>query len=235
MNQVIKKLMIKSRQDGQQHQCDIVVLTTKDWQQVAALQQAVVEQLPEPELFFPLEIGEIQEVLSDKGITLGAVVNGSLIGFSAILFPGLEKDNIGRELGLSENELTKVGYLKVSNVQPEFRGNSLQKKLRLCIGEIAAKCRDWEYVVSTVSPKNYASIVGIFSLGLVIVNLQPKYQNYWRYTFYQNRVAPLKVDRKTAEIVSCTDIERQVSLLQQGYYGYEFLKEHRCIVFGKGT
>lgn len=235
MKQVIKSLMITSKQDGKIYQCDIVVLTAKDWKQVSVLQQAVVEELPEPELFFPLTVGEIQETLSNKGITLGAVVNGNLIGFSAILFPGLENDHIGIELGLSKEALAKVAYLKVTNVQSEFCGNSLQKQLLLVLWKFAGERRDWEHIFSTVSPKNYASIASTFSLGLVIAKLERKYLNYWRYTFYQNREFPLKRDRNTVEIVPCNDIERQMFLLEQGYYGYEFLKEERCIVFGKGT
>lgn len=234
MKQVIKSVMIKNRQDGQQYHCDMVRLTATDWQRIVTLQQAVVEELPEPELFFPLTEDEIQEALGDNGIILGAVVNQTLVGFSTILFPGLEKDNIGIDLGLSEEASGKVGYLEASNVQPEFRGNSLQKTLRLCIFEIAAKRKGWEHIVSTVSPKNYASLVSIFSLGLAIVKLQPKYQNYWRYTFYQNRVAPLQVDKETAEIIPCADLKRQLSLLAQGYYGYGFLKEQQCIIFAKG-
>lgn len=234
MQQVIKSIMVKNCQDGQHYQCDIVTLGAKDWQKVADLQQEVVAQMAEPELFFPLTVEEIHEALSDNGIVLGAVVNETLIGFSTILFPNLEKDNLGMDLGLSEDAAGKVGYLEASNVRPEFNGNSLQKTLRSCIFEIAAQREHWEHVVSTVSPKNYASMIGSFSFGLVIIKLQRKYRNYWRYTFYQNRVTPLEVDRSNAQSVLCSDIERQVELLQQGYYGYEFLKEQRCIVFAKG-
>lgn len=234
MKEVLKSLMIKNRQDGEQYHCEVVILTAEDWEQVAALQQAVVQQLPEPELFFPLTENEIHAALGDNGIIVGAVVNRTLVGFSTILFPSLEKDNLGIDLGLSAEASGKVGYLEASNVRAEFTGNSLQKKLRSYIFEIAARRKEWEHVVSTVSPKNYASMVGSFSFGLFIVKLQPKYKNYWRYTFYQNRVMPLQVDKKTAEIVPCADLERQVSLLAQGYYGYEFLREQQCIVFGKG-
>lgn len=233
MDNVMKRLSITNRLSGQLCQSEIVLLTFGDWQRVAALQQDVMQQLPEPELFFPLEESEIQEVLSTKGITVGALVDGRLIGFSSILFPGISEDNVGIDLELASEELAKVAYLKAGSIHPDFRGNSLQIQMVLCLWEEALQRKEWVHFCSTVSPKNYASLAIVFGLGLVVVKLKRKYRNYWRYIFYLNKSKPLRLDEKNTEIVRCEDIERQAALLQQGYYGYRFVKDTQSIVFGK--
>lgn len=235
MNKVIKSLPVINRQDTKTYPCEIVRLTPADWQQVFALQQEVVDQLPSAELYFPLTINEIQEVLGDRGITLGAVVNGKIIGFSSILFPAAGNDPAGFDLELPAAESAKIAYLKVTNVQPHFRGNSLQKQFLSCLLATAAQRDNWLHLCSTVSPKNYASIVSTFSLGLVIVKLKRKYRNYWRYIFYRQRAARFEPDNGKTEVVFCENIERQVQLLQQGYYGYEaVMKQNQPgIVFGR--
>ena len=103
-------------------------LTEDDLQGAIKLQEIVLRNLKDPEIYHPASQEILKEHLSRKGSAIGVVIEEGLIGFGILHIPGDEQDNLGRDIGLSKKDLNKVAHLQFSVVHPDYRGKSLQSR-----------------------------------------------------------------------------------------------------------
>lgn len=157
------------------------------------LQRIISESLPSREIFIIHDEEYFQRIFSLKRSVIGIVCNGKLIGYSFILIPGLRDDglceNLGVDLNLPDEELSKVAHLQSVAVHPVYRGNGLQKIMAEAHLHLIDEM-GYVHVCSTVSPKNPISLANLLSCGFLIERLRPKFKGWWRFILHRSTAAP---------------------------------------------
>ncbi|WP_458461719.1 GNAT family N-acetyltransferase, partial [Paenibacillus sp.] len=161
-------------------------LTETDIPAVLSLQDKVVRHLDDPTRLQPLSEDEFHYITNGNGLLIGVFVETELISFRALVVPDTLEDHLGIDAGLPESELDFVIYQDISNVDPDWRGFSLQRRMATWImDELARTGHPYKYVCSTVAPFNIPSLKDKFAQGMEIVALKPKYGGNLRYIFFK--------------------------------------------------
>lgn len=221
--EILNTFMARYQVDGKSHPVTIMMLDISHLSQIMDLQEYVVNILKNHESFCALTISEVKRIFNGEGMIAGALIGKKLIGFCAMYFPGIETDNLGRDLGLPNSDLPKVAHLEAAVIHPEYRGNALQTKLFLFMIEKIGCNGEYRYLCATVAPGNYPSMKSMFNLNLNIVKLKPKYGNKLRYIFLQDMKKPIQADNKNIIQVKSTDVTRQTEFLNSGYCGVNLM------------
>jgi hypothetical protein len=201
----------------------IVHLTTEQLPEILALQERVLGALTTGAFLQPLSEEEFLSILQGKGIMIGAYYNEKLIAFRAMLEPEIDAEHLGIDAGLRENELPKVIYSEISNVDPDFRGNGLQSLLgQLIFQKVDAEC--FYYICATVAPFNIASLKDKFGLGMEIVALKVKYGNLLRYVFLKSIAQAEKKYFIEKRLIGMEQTEEQQRYLREGWIGTDMEK-----------
>jgi predicted GNAT superfamily acetyltransferase len=197
---------------------------------IEKLQQVVIDSLEDATILQPLSRAELNNILGDNGVMLGAFDGDKLIACRALLMPDpSEEEHLGIDAGASD--LTRVLYQEVSFVHPTYRGQGLQKKLGARIMD-CVNIADFDFVCATVKPFNIASLKDKFSQGMHVVALKLKYGGKLRYVFAKPLHTNINVS-DDAIIVEMADTEKQQTLLSQGYVGcdLQFVEEKWLVTF----
>ncbi|MFC5604594.1 hypothetical protein [Sporosarcina koreensis] len=207
-----KELILRSGQE-----VAIRNLDHNNLEQIMDLQEKVIASLDVSSFLQPLSEEEFNFILNGSGSMIGAFHGERLIAFRAMLEPEIDEHHLGKDAGLRDVELPSVLYSEVTNVDPEYRGNSLQRILGELLMRNIDKSRH-RYVFATVAPFNIASLKDKFALGMHIISLKKKYGNLLRYTLMKDLLA----DEETGTLaitVDMSDIMKQQSLLEDGWIG----------------
>lgn len=195
-------------------------LDEKYLEQMMYIQEINLKKLKKPEFCVPLTRDEKRALLGKRGITYGVIVEEKLISYYSILIPD-RNENLGIDIGLKEEELCYCANLEITHTLSEYQGNKLQKILgSLCIEELRKERSEFIYILGTIAPENYSSLVSTFYHGLVIANLKIKYQNHLRYILYKNYKEDIKIDKSSIIYVLGEDLDKQKKLLKQGFVGF---------------
>ena len=205
---------------------------------LAALQSLVVSTLHEIEIFMPHDEEYLSRIFQTEFSVLGVLAEEKLAAYSIIRYPGMGKDNLGRDLNLAEEDLKKLAHLQAIAVHPHFRGFGLQRELASAHLQVLER---WgcEHICCTVSPKNPVSLKNLLSCGFKVRALNLKFAGWWRYILYRNINWPVTgagMDATGYETaINCLNIEEQGKILAMGYEGYrvEQYSENSKIFFRK--
>jgi hypothetical protein len=134
-------------------------------------------------------------------------------------------NNIGRKADIHYEDLDKIVELKLSLVDPEYRGNNLQSRMTTHLMKLVRGRRaSVRYSCAIVSPKNIPSLADKFAQNMKLSKMLLVNDRYWRCVFVGDlRGRPLTPIKSTAKI-SNRDIESQIDLLDRGYFGYGLSK-----------
>lgn len=206
----------------------IVKLGEDRLDELLSIQTAVCEQLAMPELYFPVSQNEMHEFLQPGGLCFGAMHESRLVGFFGVLLMPDRPDNVGYDLGLGTEELTRVVYYKAVNVLPKYRGLGLQKVLTCAaFRELGVDLPsapgdhndpDLRVLCATVSPHNLSSLKSFLECGFWIAGLKPKYKGYQRYLVMRRTKIGI-VDPTDCVTVPIQNYPEQLRLLAQGMLG----------------
>ncbi|MDN7243263.1 hypothetical protein QWY14_15775 [Planococcus sp. N028] len=186
------------------------------------VQETVIESLADKESLQPLSTEEYLFILNERGVVVGAFADHQLIGFRALLIPEIDEEHLGRDIGLAEEELSKVIYQEISVVLPEYRGNRLQQTLaEVVMKELPHLKEHFRYVCCTVAPMNIPSLKDKFSQHMYIKAFKTKYNNMERYIFVKDLVDP-PLRYMDYVSVKLDDFDKQRQLLDEGYVGLGF-------------
>lgn len=197
-------------------------LTMDDLGIIETLQQKVYDALPDKSVLQPLSTEEFEEILGDKGLMIGVFTAGKMIGFRALVEPPIDEDHLGYDCGLTEEQLPRVLYQEISNVNPDYRGYNLQKKMAKWTMDEVDLSR-YDYICSTVKPLNIPSLKDKFSQKLIVKALKIKYVDKLRYVFFKDltKAAPVFTEKMTHLM---SDISGQQVLLKEGFVGTDLIK-----------
>lgn len=97
-----------------------------------------------------------------------------LVGVFALAFPGFDEENLGRDIGLADAELSLVAHMDIAAVRTSFRGHGIQKML-MQMAEKDASALGFRYLMCTIHPDNAASMKSALSLGYEVALTKKKY------------------------------------------------------------
>lgn len=239
MSKILDEGMLTSQSDLKAHPYQIVTLNQRHLTELIDFQQAAYNKMQDKKLYAPIPAEMIQAVLGEKGLTLGLLIRGTVVGFVCFYFPGNDKENLGRDIGLPDQELEQVVHWERCLIDPEFRGNHMQFRLgELLVSATKALEKNYRYMCATVAPDNYPSLHQLFEQQqMVAVALKKKYGGLWRFVFFQDIVQPVQLLREEARVVDCKDFEQQTALFQQEYCAFQALQDggQTKILFAKAA
>ncbi len=198
----------------------IKYLNEDSLQDLVKLQKIMLLNLPDPELYQPASIDILKERLCKEHSVIGAVTDEGLIAFGIIHIPGDNEDNLGIDIGMSKADQDRVAHIQYIIVHPDYRGNSLQEKLAKYLLEVI-KETGYTHVLGTISPKNYYSLCNMLKLGFVIMEIKPKYGDWLRCIIYRDIDFAASPTWQDVEKIKSSDIERQETLLKEGFVGFD--------------
>ncbi len=184
---------------------------------VMQLQFAVSESLSDPGLFEVSDMDLVQTMLGGRGFMVGAWEENELAGVLGVYYPGYAHENMGRLLGLPENELDSVAHLEFCCVHPgHMRKAMATHLLRHVLRELptSRSC-----AAASASPFNYPSLRNLMHEGLRIRAMAGLYGGKMRYVLHLDRREPVRRSGCGGENVDNTDFARQKKLLAQGWAG----------------
>lgn len=156
-------------------------LTLKDIKDIMHLQDKVSHAIINKEIYASSSKEDFEEAIRSIGCLLGYKTEDQrLVALGAYMSYGHEVHNYGYDLEFDEEKLFEVGQIESTIVDPEYRGNGLQKKLCEAL-EMIAREEKKTYIMATVSPMNPYSLNNFLALGYVNEKEKLKYGGLRRY------------------------------------------------------
>lgn len=144
-------------------------------ERICQVMQEVYEQLEDKTLFVTSDLNYIRAHLGAEGfMVIAEDPQGTMAGNFMVRYPMTAKDNLGRDLGLPEEELCKVAHMESAVVLPEYRGHHLQSKM-LRYAERLIDQERFRYFMATASPDNPASCRSLEENGYQLMMTKEKY------------------------------------------------------------
>ena len=128
----------------------------------------------------------IRRIVEAQGFVAVAKDGDRIAGFLTIYCPGCSEDNLGRDLGFSDEMLMQAVHFDSAAVLPEYRGNGLQKKLIRYAMEML-RGTEYRYYFATVHPDNAASYKSLTSCGFEPRKTVLKYGSNLRCIVYREK------------------------------------------------
>ncbi|MDQ8737668.1 GNAT family N-acetyltransferase [Paenibacillus sp. LHD-38] len=147
-----------------------------------ALMVDVMSRLPSQELFAMDDEDYFHDYVLENGEIYGAYLAGKLVAYSVLTFPKQTENNLGREFGVPEKELSDVGFLEATVVHESARGLGLQRHFHR-LREKRARENGCRYLYSTVHPDNHASISNLESEGFNLSFTRLMYKGKLRHCY----------------------------------------------------
>ena len=140
--------------DQKMNKNDIVLkIATKDQVgEIYSVMEEVYNRLEDKSLYVCDDLEYVKSHIDNEGFTVIACNNASkIVGSFIFRYPRQSEDNLGRDIGLKEEQLEKVVHMESSVVLPEYRGRGLQLSM-LQYGEELIDQSQYKYLMATVSP-----------------------------------------------------------------------------------
>ncbi len=217
--------------NGEVYQLKTLSLANRS--EILSLQVDTIASINTPDSLQPLSEGEVDVILSGKGLVAGVYSNEALVAFRVLLEPPLDEEHLGLDTGIKNQQLSECIYQEISIVHPHFRGMGLQQLMgQLLMKEVKEK--NYRFVLATVAPFNIPSLKDKFSHGLEIAALKLKYGGMFRYIF----VKDLKLDSefgKREQLIPMENIEKQQAFLDSGWrgVGIQYIQDEWFVVYKK--
>lgn len=180
-------------------------------------------------VFIPPTREYLCTILSGYGQSAGIYVGNDLIAFASIVFPKTGNHNLGHILKMTNTQLRKVIQLEHSFVHPQFRGNGIVNKLWFSL--IHPLENNYDYLLSTISPQNTASLAAAFKRRQRIVSLTDVYGET-RYVLFRSLHNEPQLQKRSLciPISNLNSIKEKLQLL---YQGWAITSNHKALLFAK--
>lgn len=224
MNSILASGMLRRNSEDHRSRAKEYIITYLDEKHlplVMRLQEVIVQKLSRPDLLQSFSYEFMKRHMGPQGVVLGVFVEKKLVAFRNLYFPDSwdAEWNLGKDLGLPEEELGKVANLQMVCVHPNFRGNSLALKMnRVSLGLLREKGTH-HHICATVSPYNIWNIPVLLASGFRIAKLKNKYGGKVRYIVHQDLRKTLPLDDNSTVPVRLDDLDAQQRWFGSGYYG----------------
>ena len=154
----------------------------RDVPDIRALMVDVVSRLASQDFFAMDDEDYLNVHIQEKGEIYGAFLNGKLVAYSVLAFPGRSESNLGREFGVPEQDLPYVAILDATIVHESVRGRGLQRYFHE-LREDRAREKGCRYLYSTVHPQNVVSKNNLEAEGFILQFTRPMYNGKPRHCY----------------------------------------------------
>ncbi|GIP38679.1 hypothetical protein J31TS4_19590 [Paenibacillus sp. J31TS4] len=161
---------------------DIRKLEREAVPEVRALMVDVASRLPSRALFAKDDEAFLYGIVEGKGELYGAYRGGRLVAYTVLAFPGRSPKNLGRAIGVPEEELDRVAALDASVVHEDARGLGLQRRFH-ALREERARALGYRLLYSTVHPDNEVSRRNLEAAGFTLQFTRPLYGGNPRHCY----------------------------------------------------
>ena len=128
---------------------------------------------PDEEVYDMMEHDAMGIWLAEDGARIAAVF--------CVVYPGMEKFNLGYDLNFSEEDLLRVVHMDTAAVHPDYRGQKLQHRMMLhAEQELAGRI-----LLCTIHPDNQYSLNNVLNQGYTVEKKLEKYGSI-RYLLRKN-------------------------------------------------
>lgn len=178
---MISTIELKKR-NGEKVRGRFEVLNIEHIGKIMELQKVVMEALEDKQLYAPSDKEEFEAYINGIGKVIGVLEekNNELIAMGVYGKLGFKENNYGHDIEIKGEKLLEVGQIESTVVAPDYRGNSLQKKICSILEEISKDNND-SLLCATVSPYNKYSLNSFIDLGYEIKKEKLKYGGLKRY------------------------------------------------------
>ncbi|MBQ8081995.1 MAG: GNAT family N-acetyltransferase [Clostridia bacterium] len=148
-----------------------------------ALMRRVYELLPDQDVFAVENMDEVWFHAQLAGTGFGVTArarDGALAGILIVCVPGDREDNLGYDVGFSQEQRARVALMDTAAVAPEHRGHGLEKRM-LRFAEEELRGTGIRYLMCTVSPHNPPSLKSVQANGYQILCTKEKYGGHLRH------------------------------------------------------
>ncbi len=155
----------------------------QDAGEIAEVIQTVYSQMEHKEWFVADAAEYFIRVLSSgkaSGFKAVDMQTGATAGVLATYYPGEEKENMGRDVGLSEAQCALAAHMDTMAVLPAYRGHHLQYQLMMAAEQELYR-KGYRYLLASVHPDNHASKNTMLHAGYRIMATKEKYGGYLRH------------------------------------------------------
>ncbi len=150
-----------------------------DLKRVTDIMESMEEQIDDTSIFVADDEYFIKSHIEREGFIVVAGHKKKIAAFLIVRFPRDSEDNLGRDIGLNEDDQWKVNHMESVIVVDEHRGNALMQKL-IEYSEPIAKFMDYPIAMATVSPDNPYSLNNFLKMGYKEVLRKKKYDDVER-------------------------------------------------------
>lgn len=224
MKTVLEIGTLKKKLDGkttQQKDYIVAILKEGHLDQIMKLQATIIQNLKRPELMEPIPLVFMKVHIERQGFILGVFVHHRLIAYRVVYFPHSQDKtfNMAIDIGLAEDQRSKVANLQMVCVHPSFRGNALASMLNRLALRLLREQHTYEHVFASVSPYNVWNVRILLNSGFRIVTLKFKYGRKLRYIVYQKLQTPIEFDNDKVVYARMDDLDTQKEIFNSGLYG----------------
>ena len=147
---------------------------------ILALQERAFADLPDASWLRRNSREAFALCLQPPHTALGAFYEGRLIAFAILFLGGDGKENLGLDMTMPPEDLSRVANYKIVIADPAYRGNRLQIRLGQQLEQIATEL-GIHTLCATCAPDNSYSLRNLLQLGYSIDKTLFKYGGQARY------------------------------------------------------
>ncbi|BEP29040.1 N-acetyltransferase [Helicovermis profundi] len=194
----------------------IIKLNYKWLDKILCLQDLIYDNMQNKDIYEKITEFELIDAFSGNGLCLGTIIEKQLVAFRILSYGDSETIELAKDCNIKE--IHQVAFIEATIVKKNFRGNSLQKIMMKLTMDYLKKRRKFKYALSTVSPKNIASIKSLLANGFKLIKLSKMYKGKLRYVCsydFTNKVS----NKEQTTTLKFDDYENIHNLLLDGFYG----------------
>lgn len=192
-------------------------LDMSDYDDVMALNARVYNEVADEDIY--ASENSIERNLSGEGFALGVRAAGLLVAMCVFSWVVDDMAKVMEGTYLDEWSIGAFAMRDIVVVDRNYRGNGLHRMLIEASGSFLPSKK--RYVISTVSPRNWASLKNVLAEGYCVVACKKLYGGHDRFITWQDLDDPLIISRPLPLKISAKDVACHKQALAMGAVGYE--------------
>ena len=196
-------------------------LDITDYKNVLAFYKTQIDFLERKEFFYPYQDSDLNNLLNNGGIMLGAFDNGNIIGLSAVdydqNYSKILKELVNTFFPYADKDTAVCEYSGVMT-HKDYRNKGVAAKL---YEQLLTVIKKDIVLCAVVQLENQASLSFFFKRGFRLVYVKRDFEIDFGYLIkYLDK--ELETQENTCQYINCLDYKAYYKLLKQGFVGTQF-------------